>query len=127
MKIDFRILQDIGSPRQNTGVRQGAGDFAAILQRALEKKAVTEVETFSTEPTPIPERPVSLAGEILSLLEDLAGASESKDLVAELKARSVALEQELAQVPQGSGRKLLEEIMLLGVVEAEKWHQGRYS
>jgi len=85
------------------------------------------VESSLAGPASIPEKPVALAGEILALLEDMASASGSTDLVAKLQASSAALEQELAGVPQGSGRKLLGEIMLLGVVEAEKWHQGRYS
>jgi len=89
------------------------------MAESEEKEIDIRVSSYFSQPTSADSY------EALFVVED--GASGSTDLVAKLQASSAALEQELAGVPQGSGRKLLGEIMLLGVVEAEKWHQGRYS
>lgn len=127
MKVDFRILQGLTPSGQKKGAMKEAGDFAAVLKETLAKGRVGAVAPEGEETVPFPERPLSLAREILSLLDKMTEASGSKDLLARLEASSVALEQELTRVPQGSGRRLLEEVMLLGAVEAAKWREGYYS
>ncbi len=130
MKIDFRILQDLSPSRQKSQLKKGAEDFSSILQKVCNRLQVGETDSLSAKGPSIPEEAVKLAEEIMSTLQQVLNRLEvlsPEELASELERQSEALKAQLEDLPPGSGRGLLEEVMILGVVEAQKLRAGFYS
>ncbi len=130
MKIDFRILQDLSPSRQKPQVKKGAEDFSSILQKVCNRLQVGETDSLSAKGPSIPEEAVKLAEEIMSTLQQVLNRLEvlsPEELASELERQSEALKAQLEDLSPGSGKGLLEEVMILGVVEAQKLRAGFYS
>ncbi len=129
MKIDFRILQDLGPSRQKPELKKGAEDFSSILQKVCHRLQVGETDPSAKGPW-VPDEALRLAEEIISTLQQILNHLEivsPEELASELERQSEALKARLEGLPPGSGRGLLEEVMILGLVEAQKLRAGFYS
>ncbi len=126
MKINFYTLQSVSHNIKKGKHSKEGPDFASVLQKAC-KEVNLEASSFSSE-APLTDKAIKLAEEIIGTLEKISefGMFPSQKLAQEIEHRVQALREE-AKLVSGSSKKFLEEVMLLGVVEAQKLRQGFYS
>ena len=118
MKIYPRIIHEDIKRSQNRSSVSEKGHFEAIFKRLLASRAPEESSEVSKD---FPSLPPELIQKTESILEELEALLEEKDVdLYHLKVISSDVLKGLSQAPAGPGRTLLQEIALLGVVEAEK-------
>lgn len=119
MKVS-RIIPKIESPRQKVSSSTPQGDFQAVFQSILASQTAEVSPNVAENPSSIPEGALQKTENILLRLESLIKGELSPLDLQSLKEEALSLFQDLAQLHPGPSRQALEEVALLGVVEAEK-------
>ncbi len=126
MKIEFCLFQRVSHNIKKSKATKEGIDFATALQKAYKSLRPDEVEP-SSGMSSLGEKAIKLAEEIVETLHRISefdGASPQR-LAQEIEDRVEALRGEVGLF-SGSGKRLLEEVMLLGAVEAQKLRRGFY-
>jgi hypothetical protein len=119
MKIYSHIIPESGQISQKKSLSESKSSFEHIFQRVLAQK-VTETREESPSSTVSGAELFEKAEKILETLENLSLGKEFNPEMSRLKDLLRDVSSRLVEVPPGPSRKLLEEVVLLGVVEAEK-------
>ncbi len=120
MKIYSRIIPENGQLGQKKTPSQPKETFEDVFGRVLRSERSQSSSAFSENQASLSPELAALLETVLNGLEALLSSDPSRESVSYLREGAQELFEEVSRLPAGPSRDLLEELALLGVVEAEK-------
>ncbi len=121
MKIYSRIIPKTESHSQKVSPSSSKEDFRTIFQNILASQTPKTSSNVTEKLPSVPEATLKKTEHILQILEVLSQNRPSPKELEDLQKETLSLWQDIAHLPAGPSRQVLEEVALLGAVEAEKY------
>ncbi len=120
MKIYSRIIPENTEIGQKKTTSSPKGDFEALFDRVLRQELEKTSSVSESNLASLSPELSSLLDTVLKGLEELLSPGSGPEAALKLREEAQELFEGLRDLPGGPSRDLLEEVALLGVVEAEK-------